>query len=46
MYETRELIDTANEEQSGRYGIGVIFWRGDDDLAKWRSRRLVEADQV
>jgi predicted O-methyltransferase YrrM len=35
LYDTRELIDEVNEEQSGRYGIGVLFWRGEDDLAKW-----------
>ena len=37
LYETREIIDGANDEQSGRYGIGVLFWRGDEDLAKWSS---------
>jgi predicted O-methyltransferase YrrM len=46
VYDVRELIDVANDEQSGRYGIGVLFWRGDEDLAKWRSRRLAEAEQV
>jgi predicted O-methyltransferase YrrM len=35
LYDAREIIDTANDEQSGRYGIGVLFWRGDEDLAKW-----------
>jgi len=37
LYDAREIIDTANDEQSGRYGIGVLFWRGDEDLAKWFS---------
>jgi cephalosporin hydroxylase len=37
LYEAREIIDTADDEQSGRYGIGVLFWHGDEDLAKWRS---------
>jgi hypothetical protein len=46
LYDTREIIDAANDEQSGRYGIGVLFWRGDDDLARWRSRRPVEAEQA
>ena len=45
VYETRELIDAADDEATGRYGIGVIFWRGGDDLAKWPSA-LVEAEQV
>lgn len=47
LYDTREIVDAADDEQGGRYGIGVIFWRGDDDLAKWFSaRRLVETEQV
>jgi predicted O-methyltransferase YrrM len=46
LYDTREIIDPANDEQSGRYGIGVLFWRGDEDLARWRSRRPVEAEQA
>jgi predicted O-methyltransferase YrrM len=37
LYEVREIIDAVDAEQSGRYGIGVLFWRGDDDLAKWIS---------
>jgi predicted O-methyltransferase YrrM len=37
LYDTREIIDAANEEQSGGYGIGVLFWHGDEDLAKWLS---------
>ena len=45
LYDTRELIDAVDDEHSGRYGIGVIFWRGDEDLAKWPPR-LVEAEQV
>jgi predicted O-methyltransferase YrrM len=35
LYDVREIIDEVNEEQSGRYGIGVLFWGGEDDLAKW-----------
>jgi hypothetical protein len=35
----------VDDEQSGRYGIGVLFWRGEDDLAKWPPP-LVEAEQV
>ena len=53
LYDTREIIDDANGEQSGRYGIGVLFWRGDEDLAKWLRgerypslSRLVEPEQV
>jgi predicted O-methyltransferase YrrM len=45
VYDTRELIDAVDDETTGRYGIGVIFWRGDDDLAKWPPA-LVEAEQV
>jgi predicted O-methyltransferase YrrM len=45
LYDTREIIDSSDDEQGGRYGIGVIFWRGDDDLAKWPSP-LAEAEQA
>ena len=45
LYDTRELIDSADDEHSGRYGIGVIFWRGEEDRAKWPPR-LVEAEQA
>ena len=34
LYDVRELIDAADDEQSGRYGIGILFWRGDEDLAR------------
>jgi predicted O-methyltransferase YrrM len=44
VYDTRELID-ADDEATGRYGIGVIFWRGEDDMAKWPPT-LVEPEQV
>jgi predicted O-methyltransferase YrrM len=37
LYDVREIIDVANDEQNGRYGIGVLFWHGDEDLAKWLS---------
>jgi cephalosporin hydroxylase len=37
LYATREIIDATDEEQDLRYGIGVLFWRGEDDLAKWLS---------
>ena len=43
LYDAREIIDAANGEQRGLYGIGVLFWRGDEDLAKWP---LAEADQI
>ena len=45
VYDVREIIDTVDDEQSGRYGIGVIFWRGEDDLVKWPPP-LVEAEQA
>jgi cephalosporin hydroxylase len=45
LYDSREIIDAANDEQSGRYGIGVLFWRGEDDLAKWPPP-LAEAEQA
>jgi predicted O-methyltransferase YrrM len=45
LYDAREIIDEVNGEQSGRYGIGVLFWRGDDDLAKWRSTHGTAADE-
>jgi len=35
LYDAREIIDVANDPMSGRYGIGVLFWRGDEDLTKW-----------
>jgi predicted O-methyltransferase YrrM len=35
VYVSRELIDAVDDEQSGRYGIGVLLWRGPEDLAKW-----------
>lgn len=37
-YETREIIDSGRDEQSGLYGIGVLFWHGDEDLVKWQQR--------
>jgi predicted O-methyltransferase YrrM len=42
LYDVREIIDAADDEQSGRYGIGIVFWRGDEDLARWPPT-LVEA---
>jgi predicted O-methyltransferase YrrM len=33
LYETREIIDG----EGPGYGIGVLFWHGDEDLAKWPS---------
>lgn len=35
LYDTREIIDVADDEQTGRFGIGVLFWHGDEDVAKW-----------
>jgi predicted O-methyltransferase YrrM len=45
LYDVREIIDAVDAEQSGRYGIGVLFWRGDEDLARWPPT-LLEAEQV
>jgi cephalosporin hydroxylase len=45
LYDAREIIDAADDEQTGRYGIGVLFWRGGDDLTRWPPP-LVEAEQV
>jgi predicted O-methyltransferase YrrM len=42
LYAAREIIDSVDDEQSGRYGIGVLFWRGDEDLAKWFSTHDTE----
>ena len=44
VYDARELIDAVDDEQSGRYGIGVLFWGGPDELAK-SPPPLVEAEQ-
>ena len=35
LFDAREIIDVADDEQPGGYGIGVLFWHGDEDLAKW-----------
>ena len=45
LYDSHEIIDAVDDEQSGRYGIGVLFWRGPEDLVKWPPP-LVEAEQV
>jgi cephalosporin hydroxylase len=45
LYDSHEIIDAVDDEQSGRYGIGVLFWHGPEDLAKWPPP-LVEAEQV
>jgi predicted O-methyltransferase YrrM len=45
LYDTREIIDEVSEKQSGRYGIGVLFWRGDEDLAKWSSTHRRDTEE-
>jgi predicted O-methyltransferase YrrM len=36
VYETREFVDSDDDVNGGWAGIGVIFWNGASDLARWQ----------